>query len=154
PAPITYQLGRSSDSVAVSGGSGNNVYTVDGVLVPTTLNTGSGSNHVNVEATEAPLTIQGHGGTDQVFISSNPSGMGSLALIQGSVDVRNTTPSTTLFVDDAADASLLRQTVSLSDTALVGLAPGTITYQPSGLKTLIVIGRENALPPTSPLPDD
>src|SRR5262249_16985776 len=81
-------------------------------------------------------------------------GTGSLADIHGSVDVRNTTSSTTLFVDDAGDSSLQRQTVSLSDTALVGLAPATITYQPSGLKTLLVIGRENALPPTSPLPDD
>src|SRR5262249_33756633 len=86
----------------------------------------------------------------------NPGGPGSLVNIHGSVDVRNTTPSTQLIVDDSADPSLLRQTVSLSDTALVGLAPAPITYQPSGLKTalaLIVIGRENALP-FSGLPDD
>jgi hypothetical protein len=92
-----------------------------------------------------------------VIISSNPGGSGSLVNIHGSVDVRNTTLSTQLIVDDSADPSLLRQTVSLSDTALIGLAPAPITYQPSGLKTslaLIVIGRENALPPTSPLPDD
>src|SRR5262249_22539494 len=66
----------------------------------------------------------------------------------------NTTSSTTLLVDDAGDSSLQRQTVSLSDTALVGLAPATITYQPSGLKTPLVIGRENALPPAPPLRDD
>jgi hypothetical protein len=157
PAPISYVFLNKSDSVTISGGSGNNTYTVDDPQAPTKLNTGSGSNHVNVEATVAPFALQGHGGTDQVIISSNPGGSGSLVNIHGSVDVRNTTPSTQLIVDDAADPSLVRQTVSLSDTALVGLAPAPITYQPSGLKTspaLIVIGRENALPPTSPLPDD
>jgi hypothetical protein len=157
PGGITDGLGRPSDTVTVSGGTGNNVYTIDGVLVPTTLNIGSGSNHVNVEATEAPLTIQGHGGTDQVVLNSNTSGTGSLNLIQGSVDVRNTTPSTQLIVNDAGDLSLAQQHVSLSDTTLTGLAPATISYQPSGMQAslaLIVIGREIALPPVSPLPDD
>jgi hypothetical protein len=157
PASISYVFLNKSDSVTISGGSGNNAYTVDDPQAPTTLNTGSGSNHVNVEATVVPFALQGHGGNDQVIISSNPGGSGSLVNIHGSVDVRNTTPSTQLIVDDSADPSLLRQTVSLSDTTLVGLAPAAITYQPSGLKTslaLIVTGRENALPPTPPLPDD
>jgi hypothetical protein len=156
PVPIAYVFLNTSDSVNITGGSGNNTYTVDGPQAATTLNTGSGHNQVNVEATGAPLTIQGHGGTDQVRISSNPTGSGTLANIHGSVSVRNTTPSTTLVVDDSADTSLLRQAVSLSDSALLGLAPAPITYQASGLNAsaaLFVTGRENALP-FSGFPDD
>jgi hypothetical protein len=146
PAPITDGLQLSSDSVTVSGGSGNNIYTVTGTQAPTTLNTGSGSNRVNVEATRAPLTIQGHGGSDVVDVSSNPTGLGSLVNIHGNVDVRNTTLSTELVVDDSADPSTFKQNVSLSDTALLGLAPAAITYQPGGLSTFIslfITGREN-----------
>jgi hypothetical protein len=156
PASIAYGLLNGSSTAAVTGGSGNDTYTVQGTGAVTTLNTGSGSNRVNVEATGAPLTVQGHGGNDQVFITSNPGGSGSLADVHGNVDVRNTTPSTDLIVDDSADPSLLPQTVSLSDTALIGLSPAPITYQPSGLKAsqaLLVIGREKAVP-LAPLRDD
>jgi hypothetical protein len=147
-ASIAYNALNASSSVTITGGSGNNVYTVDGPLVATTLNTGSGHNQVNVEATDAgaPVTIQGHGGTDTVLISSNPSGLGNVLDIRGTVAVRNITPSTELIVDDSADPSTLKQNVSLSDTALVGLAPAPITYQASGLSTFLsldVNGRPN-----------
>jgi hypothetical protein len=136
PALIAYGLLGSSDSVTITGGSGNNVYTIDGPLAPTTINTGSGHNQVNVEATDtgAPLVIQGHGGTDTVTVGSNPSGFGgNVQDIRGSVDVRNTTPSTTLIVDDSAANPFFPKAVSLSDTALLGLAPAAITYQAGGL---------------------
>jgi hypothetical protein len=134
PSPIAYNLLGSGDAVTITGGSGNNVYTVDGPLAPTTLNTGGGHNQVNVEATDAgaPLTIQGHGGTDTVIVSSNPAG-GNVADIRGTVIVRNTTASTTLTVDDSAGNPFFPKTVTLSDTALLGLAPAAIFYQANGL---------------------
>jgi hypothetical protein len=118
-------------SLTVTGGSGNDTYTVTGTGVPTTLNTGTGSNQVTVQATTAPLTIQGHGGADQANISGNGN---DLTTIQGSVTVRNTTPSTTLNVDNQNNY-LPPSAVSLSDTALVGLASAPIFYQASGLST-------------------
>src|SRR5262249_23652171 len=92
-----------------------------------------GKNQVFVEDTGAPLAVQGHGGTDTVVIGSNPSGvLGNLLNIHGNVDVRNTTASTALIVDDSTDLGA-HPAVSLSDSALIGLAPATITYQKSGL---------------------
>jgi hypothetical protein len=156
PAAINYfQAGFGTLNVTVTGGKGNNSYDVKNTPLKSlffldgsmTLNTGSGKNQVFVEATSGSLTIQGHGGSDFVRVSSNPFGLGSLANIHGHVDVRNTTPSTELVVDDSADPSTLKQNVSLSDTALVGLAPAPITYQPGGLSTFIslfITGRENS----------
>jgi hypothetical protein len=134
PASIVYSSALNpSSSVTVTGGGGDNVYTVDGTLSPTTLNTGGGKNQVFVEDTGAPLTVQGHGGTDRVVIGSNPSGNGGNVLdIRGRVDVRNTKPLTTLTVDDSTDPGA-HPAVSLSDSALTGLAPAAITYQKGGL---------------------
>jgi hypothetical protein len=155
PAAINYvQAGFGTLNVTVNGGKGTNDYTVtntplknlftDGSMK---LNTGKGSNQVFVKATSGPLAIQGSGGSDFVDVSSNPIGLGSLVNIQGNVDVRNTTPSTELRVDDSTDPSTVKQNVTLSDTALVGLAPAPITYQPGGLSTfiaLLITGRENS----------
>jgi hypothetical protein len=133
PASITYGTLNGASTVTVTGGGGNDSYTVQGPLAATTLNTGAGTNGVFVESTLAPLSIQGHGGTDTVIIGSNPSGiLGNVLDIRGSVDVRNTTASTALVVDDSTDPQI-HPAVSLSDTALTGLAPATITYQKSGL---------------------
>ena len=67
--------------------------------------------------------------------------MGNLLNIHGSVDVRNTTPSTALVVDDTTDPGA-HPAVSLSDTALLGLAPAAITYQKSGLGVVLGSGFE------------
>jgi acrosin len=130
PASILFPAGVAS--LTVTGGSGNDTYTVTGTGAPTTLNTGSGSNQTTVQATTAPLTIQGHGGADQVNVSGNGN---DLTAIQGSVTVRNTTASTTLNIDDQNNYSPPSSPVSLSDTSLAGLAPAPILYQASGLST-------------------
>jgi len=94
-----------------------------------TINTGSATNAVTVQATSGPLTIQGHGGNDAVDIGG---ALQSVANILGSVTVRDTAATTTLGVDDFADTTP-HSAVTLSNTALIGLAPAPIFYQASGL---------------------
>ena len=94
-----------------------------------TINTGSATNAVTVQATSGPLTIQGHGGNDAVDIGG---ALQSVANILRSVTVRDTAATTTLGVDDFADTTP-HSAVTLSNTALIGLAPAPIFYQASGL---------------------
>jgi hypothetical protein len=94
-----------------------------------TINTGSATNAVTVKATSGPLTIQGHGGNDAVDIGGAAQ---TVANILGSVTIGDTGATTTLGVDDFNDTTP-HSGVSLSDTALTGLAPAPIFYQTSGL---------------------
>jgi hypothetical protein len=142
PTSISYhQSPNSPTSVAISGGNGNDTYTITNTLVngpgfeegSMTLNTGTGFNLVSVQATSGALSIQGHGGGSNVIISSTA---GQLNTIQGNVAVSDTAPKTDLFVDDRNDST--SRTVSLTNTTLTGLSPGQISYQPGGLNSLTV----------------
>jgi hypothetical protein len=143
PAAINYvQGGFGTLNVTVTAGSG--AYSDDVASTPInglfesgsmTLNTGLGLNQVFVHTTSSPLTIQGRGGPDQVFIIGDGPGF-DLQDIRGSVTVRNTTASTQLTVDDSGDFTP-HPTVTLSDSALTGLAPAPIFYQASGLNTKV-----------------
>jgi Ca2+-binding RTX toxin-like protein len=139
PAAINYvEGGFGTLNVTVTLGSGGN--SVDLASTPIsglfesgsmTLNTGTGPNQVFVHTTSSPLTIQGKGGADQVFITGDGPGF-DLQDIRGSVTVRNTTATTQLTVDDSGDVTA-HPAVTMSDSALTGLAPAPIFYQASGL---------------------
>jgi hypothetical protein len=139
PAAINYvEGGFGTLNVTVTVGSGGNSIDLAGTPInglfesgSMTLNTGAGPNQVFVHTTSSPLTIQGHGGTDQVFITGDGPGF-DLQDIRGSVTVRNTTASTQLTVDDSGDFTA-HPAVTMSDSALTGLAPAPIFYQASGL---------------------
>jgi hypothetical protein len=143
PAAINFvQCGFGTLNVTVTGGSGANSFNIASTPVSglfesgsMTLNTGAGSNQMFVQTTSSPLTIQGHGGPDQVFITGDGPGF-DLQDIRGSVTVRNTTASTQLTVDDSNDFTP-HSAVTLSDSALTGLAPAPIFYQASALNTKV-----------------
>jgi hypothetical protein len=94
-----------------------------------TINTGAGVESVSVQATAGPLAIQGHGGEDGVGIGG-PSQ--TVANIMGSVTVRDTAPAMSLAINDT-NGTTSHTNVTVSDTAVTGLAPATIFYQASGL---------------------
>jgi hypothetical protein len=133
-AAISYGIRVSALDIH-GGRSGNFVVAGTSPTTPVNLFMGTGNVRVNVRATSGPLNIQGSAGTDSVTIGSTaPSLGGSLANIQGPVNVANISGSTSLVVDDSGD--LMAQTAILTDHSITGLAPAAITYsfaQPSSL---------------------
>jgi len=103
------------------------------------ISTGTGSNTVNVLSTpfnftQAPHTaLIGHSGSTTV----NVGNAGSLAGIQGAVDVSNPPIGgyTTLTIDDSADGAT-HSNVVVTSGSVTGLAPATISYQQSDLAAL------------------
>jgi hypothetical protein len=97
-----------------------------------TLQTGSGGAVVNVLATAVPVTLTGHGSNTTVNVGS----AGSVQGIAGALTVSNSGGSTALNVDDSADP--VGRRVAVTSSALTGLAPAGINYQPSSLSALNV----------------
>jgi Ca2+-binding RTX toxin-like protein len=114
-------------------GSGINTVTVQATTQPLTVG-GLGTDTINVQATGAALTIDGHGRTDTVTLGST----GTVQNITGPVAVSNSVGSIALTVDDSADPT--GQTATLSDSALVGLAPAPISYVAPDVVSLLVKG--------------
>jgi len=123
--------------LTVAGGSGGNKFYVDNtsnLYMDTYLSTGGGSNSVYIYATSGTLEVDGGSGFQDVFV-----GMGSMAAINGSVDVYNSGQgSSYLFFNDSADATGRSATLSatLSYGELTGLgASAPIYWSPSASST-------------------
>jgi acrosin len=143
PTSISYQQSPNSPtSLDISGGNGNDTYTITNTLVngpgfeegSMTLNTGSGANAVDVQATSGLLAIVGNGGFDSVYMHSVVDG--TLDSIKGSVQISDTAATTSLQLDDGNDGT--SRTVSVTNTAVEGLSPASISFQPGGLSVLTV----------------
>jgi hypothetical protein len=114
-----------------------------GDATPSQLNisTGTGTNTVNVQSTPnwtnffgtfyTPTALIGHSGATTV----NVGNAGSLAGIQGALDISNPPSYTTLTVDDSAD-STVHNNVVVTDSSITGLAPAIIGYRQSDLRAL------------------
>jgi hypothetical protein len=101
----------------------------------TWLDTGAGLDTVDVTGTTGRLYVNGRDGHDRVYIGTDSGpgdpvpGNGTLAGINGSVDVFNTSGVTNLFVDDGGDA--VGHTATLTGSSLTGLSAGTIYWTPT-----------------------
>ena len=126
-APATIKAAVSDlASVTVSGGTGDNAFTVSGTgaNTPATLNTGAGDDTTNVSATQTggPLAIHGQNGNDAVNIGAT----GSVQGIAAGVSVDNTLGETSLTLDDSTD--MTARAVRVTPASVIGLAPSAITY--------------------------
>jgi hypothetical protein len=101
-AVVTY--GAGINSVNIYGGSGKNIYNVNGTeaLFPTALNTGDGSDTVNVESTNGDLTVNLGSGTDILNVSPAAHNLDN---IQGSIIVNAGSGVDTLNADDQASTN-------------------------------------------------
>jgi Ca2+-binding RTX toxin-like protein len=96
-----------------------------GVYTSITVDLGSGYNEIDVQATSVPLAINNStDGADFVYMTDH----GSLANINGPVDVRHAGSGyTSMYVEDGSDPDT-KSNVILDDGALTGLAPAPITW--------------------------
>jgi hypothetical protein len=129
--------------LTIYGGSGGNTFFVHGTPSTSTgsyagytwLSTGAGVDVVYVDGTTGGLYVNGVGGHDYVYVGTDTSvpnptpGTGTLANIKGFVSVYNPSGVTTLYVDDAADAT--SRNATLTGTSLIGLAPAPIYWTPT-----------------------
>ena len=141
-------LASGLSALTIDGGGGGNTFTIDGTPagIPTTLNCGAGGDTVNVQTTAAGSTLAIHGQDDQDFV--NVGNMSSVQGILGAVSVDNAAGTTALTLDDALDVSAVGRFVSVSDTAVTGLAPARIDYALADLSSLVITGGQAPLPPS------
>lgn len=145
PQPINYTQTQLS-SLGIKGGLGGSTYTVAGTPsspstnVPTTLTTNAAGDVVKITGTSAnsphaSLTVTGQAA------NTVDVGTGSTRGINGVVSVSNSSHTTTLNVDDSADAT--GRTVSIQTSGLVSLITGitaqdTISWSSGDVPSLAV----------------
>jgi hypothetical protein len=140
PANIYWTPTSSSSggvtSLTVDGGSGSNSFYIENTsnfYGNTLLSTGTGTGDtVNVNATTGRLNVYNPGRQATVWIGGSGSGVGSLANINGGVDVSGT-GSTNLYLNDTLDTT--GRTVSMYDGKVTGLAPANIYWTPTSAST-------------------
>jgi hypothetical protein len=152
PAVLNYEQ-NDLNALNVWGGTGANTFNVTNtpsnyfLAVTTTLRPGGGYPDgvtVNVTRTTGPLNIIG---TQQAYYDIvNLGEAGSLQNIRGAVSVSGRDPTTgtslNLRVHDEADGT--GRTATISDSAIVGLAPAAISYQGDAVDLLYVWGGTGA----------
>jgi hypothetical protein len=130
--------------VNVNGGSGNNIYNVNGTedVYATTLNTGSGADIVNVRATGgggSTLTVDTPTGSSSSNSTVTIGNSGSLAGIHGAVTIHNSPSWDRLTIDDSNDGGN-HPAVSVTSGGVSGLAPTAITFTNFSVSTLSLLG--------------
>jgi hypothetical protein len=132
PAPITFRDADTAGPLSILGGPGGNTFNVLGTInASTTLNAGTGTNTINVQATNGALTLT----TGYAFPNSTvnigstaPAVGGTLANIRGPVSLVGGFGFSLLNVDDSGD--LAARTATLTATAISGLSPAPINFNP------------------------
>jgi len=157
---LLVSLGAHGNIVSISGtsapttlnsGSGNDVVTLTGNSSSTLINTGLGNDQVNAQSIGAATTITAGSGTDVVTVGAsthNLAGIGAALTISGQ-------SSTTLAVDDSANASTTTGTLAAGGVSGLDLGVGgSISYTGvgavsvnlgSGTNTFTVTGTSAAL---------
>jgi hypothetical protein len=122
PAPINFE-GESLDGLTVTGGSGDNTYTVVNTQFsppgnPTTLNTGNGNDTLNVQATNfnAPLKVSAGSGRDVV----NVGNAGTLTGFNSALTISSAGFLSQVNINDGAD-NTDHANVQLTADGLTGL---------------------------------
>jgi hypothetical protein len=145
PAAINFE-GESLDGLTVTGGSGNNTYTVlntqfSGPGNPTLLTTGNGNDTVNVQATNfnAPLTVSAGSGSDVV----NVGNAGTLTEINSALTINTTSSASQVNINDGAD-NTDHSSVQLTANGLTGQASSAINFGANSQGALnIAVGNGN-----------
>jgi hypothetical protein len=128
PAAINF-TSYSVSNLTVTGGTGANTFTVTGTPAATltTIHPGGATfpmvEVVNVRATTLPLRVVGDTPAYDVV---NVGDAGSVQNIRGAVTVTSAVGRSQLNADDSADPA--GRAVTVSDSALVGLAPAPLYY--------------------------
>ncbi len=136
--PLAIAL-ENIESVTIDGGTGDDVFTVDGTApdTTTTVNTGTGADTVNVQAIGAATSINAGGGNDTINVSSGaPASTGTLAGIAAVLTVNGGSGTSTANVSDAGDSD--PSTSTLSGTGLTSTAFGSGSLSYSSLAALNV----------------
>jgi hypothetical protein len=143
---LQHTFADTAETITVTGpgaakctGSGTNSVTFTGTVSSIAVDTGNAHNTINIQETDASTQVLNKSGGQDVI---NVGASGSVQQIHGPVFVNNTTNNTTLNVDDSADFT--GQTATLQGGSVVGLAPATISAQPSSLIGLNVFGGSGA----------
>jgi hypothetical protein len=136
---ITFH-GSAFAALTITGGAGNNTYTVanSGTGNPTVLNTGNGDDTVNIQGTSvfAPFTVNAAGhGNDRVNVGNS----GSLAGINGTLQLNNGPNFSHVNINDGADGAD-HPNVMLTSFSLTGLAPAAINFEGESLDGPTVTG--------------
>jgi hypothetical protein len=124
PAAINFTLlPLTVNALTITGGSGNNVYTITGsqAFLGTTLNTGGGTDTVNVQAIANPLTVNSAGGSGADTINLGDSA-NTLVSITGAVNVA-AAGTDTLNVNDQGTVAARTYTVTPGTVAWTGGPP-------------------------------
>jgi Ca2+-binding RTX toxin-like protein len=122
-------------SLYIYAGSGGNTVNVlntpaNAAGLTTFVSSGAGSDVVNVRRTTGPLQVRGGGGSDIVHVGD----AGSVANIQGSVDVQNYQGGTVLGIHDDADATARTATLELGRLSWTAYA-APVTWVPTSTAT-------------------
>jgi hypothetical protein len=141
--------------VFVFGGSGNNIYNVNGTATafPTYLQTGGGNDTVNVESTNDPLTVDLGNGADSVNVSPAAH---NLINIQGAITIHYGAGTDTVNVNDQASSAsqtyiITANSVHRSGSVNIQYGPGinfVNIYGGSGNNTYNISGTEAFYPTT------
>jgi hypothetical protein len=133
--PRAINFGTGITALTITGGSGNNTYTINGTPASqgTTLNTGGGVDTVNVRALSRPLTVNSDSGSgaDVIILGGTTN---TLTPITGDVTL-NAAPTDALVLNDQGFTGA--RTFTITDTALDWGGP-TVTY--AGLGSITVNG--------------
>lgn len=157
PGTVYYYTGNYGDvdSLAITGGSGNNTMNVYDTAVPVSINAGSGTNNVSLSYTSAAVNITGNG-TNYVTIGSG----GSLANIAGPVNISNTSNATGgngtsyVTIDDTNDPTGQSYTISSSSIAVQGGPTISFDSNVAGVTINDAIGKANSYTVESVLASD
>ncbi len=106
-----------------------------------------GSDVTNVsDFVGAQLTVNGYGYRDTVNLGTDgvSGASGTASLITGPVTVNNRGGLTTLNVDDSADTDV--RDVQIRATSIAGLGPSYVTYSPTELAALNIVGTRGYIP--------
>ncbi len=142
--PTLASVGGVTHAAVFAGQQGNtfNIAGTPNMLKGLDLHTGYGNDNVNVSGLTGILNIDGQAGLDSFTV-----GNGTLAGINGALNLYNSLGSTTLTIADHKDAA--PQKVALGNGTIAGLTGTPITYTvPQGLaggvSNLILLGGQKA----------
>jgi hypothetical protein len=137
-AVITVSGAGSGAGGANDQGAGTNAVTFQASFITSiSIDTGDLADFVTVQSTSVPTTV-----TTSATGDANPTvtlgNAGSLQGIMAPVTIGNANALSTVVLDDSADPT--GRTVTVSDTAVTGLAPAPINYTAADLGALTVNG--------------
>jgi hypothetical protein len=143
-------------SLFINGGLSGNTITVHGTGsgTATTIDAGSGTNKVAVFSSSSAVSITGDG-TNYVTLGAG----GSLALLDGPVDISNTSNGTTngtshVTIDDGTDTTGQNYTISSSAIAVQGRPTINLSSTVAGVTINDAIGQANSYTVDSVLASD